>query len=166
MSSIELHSSDVRQTRRLGAGLGRMLRPGDCLALIGPLGAGKTAFVQGLAEGAQVADLRQVTSPTFVIVNEYAAQGGADGVLIQHIDAYRLRDGSDLESLGFDEMLTTGSVVIEWADKVVDILPPDHLAITFVPQSPVTRLLCCRAHGPRSRELLAAVTGEHADDPG
>lgn len=103
------------ETEGLGRALGELVRMGDVLALDGPLGAGKTNLVRGLAAG-MGHDPRLVSSPTFVIVNEYA--GGARTPLF-HVDAYRLTGPEDLESVGWDRVLDgTGVVAVEWASRL------------------------------------------------
>ena len=98
----------------LGRRLGGRLRGGEIFAVCGPLGSGKTHLIKGVAAGAGARDSRDVTSPTFVIVNEY--QGRLDTF---HIDAYRLDSIAEFEMLGFDDFCYPESVVlIEWADKV------------------------------------------------
>ena len=97
---------------------------GLVLALVGPLGAGKTAFVKGLAEGLGL-DPAQVSSPTFVIANQFATP---DGRALAHVDLYRLETESDLDGIGFADMLEPGAVVaVEWADRLPGALPPDVL---------------------------------------
>ncbi len=157
MTTITLHSDGPEKTQALGRAMGAALVPGQVIALIGPLGAGKTTLVKGLAAGAGVTDLRQVNSPTFVIVNEYQTAPSQAGLTIHHVDAYRLRGSSDLEAIGFDEMLTQGAVVIEWADRVADLLPSDTLTIRLSSTSEQARTLLCSAGGPVSAQLLAAL---------
>lgn len=108
-------SNSVEETIKLGHRIGRQLKGGEILGLIGPLGAGKTYFIKGIAKGAgAVGDGVVVNSPTFVIVNEY--KGKVD---IYHIDAYRLNSIKEFEMTGFDDLcLPSSVVVIEWADKV------------------------------------------------
>ena len=104
---------------------------GAVIALHGDLGAGKTTFVQALAAALGVN--RPVTSPTFTLVGEYPLPGG--GRLV-HADLYRLKPGTDLESIGFDEYLNSDDIVaIEWAERAADALPPDavHLHFDLVP---------------------------------
>jgi len=106
-------------TAALGRRLARRLRRGDCVALIGELGAGKTALVRGLAGGLGLADGRLVSSPSYVLVQEYPAD-----VTVYHLDLYRLADPSaELGDLGLDEMLADGIALIEWADRAADALP-------------------------------------------
>ena len=117
MEVFETNSPE--QTQELGGSLARRLCAGDCVALIGPLGAGKTVLVRGIAMGLGVRDARIVSSPTFVLVKEYAGR-----VVIRHVDLYRLTDPAvELMDLGIDEMLRDGVVLIEWADRAPDALP-------------------------------------------
>ena len=139
-----IDSQSILDTERFGRRLGAALRAGDLLALVGPLGSGKTTLVRYVAAGAGVADLRQVNSPTFVIVNEYDAATAGGPLRLYHVDAYRLRGGEDLAALGFDEMLARGAVLVEWADRVSDILPSARLTISRdIPRE--------RSFGPRDR---------------
>ena len=159
MTGLSLTSPDLEATRRIGLALGAALRAGHVLALVGPLGSGKTTLVRSLAEGAGVADLRQVNSPTFVLVNEYSAGAAGATLRIFHIDVYRLRGSTDLESLGFDEMCANGAVIVEWADRVVDALPEDRLTITIEPTGPDSRVLHCQAGGAEAEQLLDVLSG-------
>jgi tRNA threonylcarbamoyladenosine biosynthesis protein TsaE len=152
-SDVILDSDSVVSTQDIGRRLGAVLAPGHVVALIGPLGSGKTTLVKGIADGAGVADPRQVNSPTFVIVNEY--QGRA--LHIYHIDAYRLRDSADLDAIGFEEMMSQGAILLEWADRVAEVLPEDHLTIALQPLAEHRRQLHLTASGPKTQALLAAV---------
>ncbi len=137
----------------MGVRLGRVLQTGDVVALVGPLGSGKTTLTKGIAEGAGVTDGRQVNSPTFVIINEYDARN----LTICHMDAYRLRGGPDLEALGFDEICGRSAVILEWADRVCDALPPDRLTLTITPVSDSGRTFACTAGGDCSQRLLDSL---------
>jgi len=111
---LTLTSNSPEQTVELGREIGRQLRGGEVFAIYGPLGSGKTRLIKGIATGAGAEDLRNITSPTFVIVNQYG--GRFD---IYHIDAYRLSSLAEFEMLGFDDFCYPQSVVlIEWADKI------------------------------------------------
>ncbi len=102
----------------LGRQIGRRLQGGEIFAICGPLGSGKTHLIKGIAAGAGAEDLTSVTSPTFVIVNQYP--GRLD---IYHIDAYRLNSLAEFEALGFDDLCYPRSVVlVEWADKIESAL--------------------------------------------
>ncbi len=115
---FKIISSSPEDTIELGRKIGSQLRGGEVIAVCGPLGSGKTHLIKGIAAGAGAKDHRNVNSPTFVIVNEYA--GRLD---IYHIDAYRLNSVSEFEMLGFDDFCYPQSVVlIEWADKIESAL--------------------------------------------
>jgi len=106
-------------TVALGRRLAKRLGPGDCVALIGGLGAGKTVLVRGIAAGLGLADERWVSSPTFVLAHEYPAD-----VPVHHLDLYRLSSPqAELAGLGIEEMLADGVVLIEWADRAGSALP-------------------------------------------
>lgn len=107
-------SRSPHETIAVGTAIGRRLKGGEVLAIVGPLGSGKTHLIKGIAAGAGATDSRAVNSPTFVIINQYA--GRFD---LYHIDAYRIDSVAEFEGLGFDDLCYPESVVlIEWADKV------------------------------------------------
>jgi tRNA threonylcarbamoyladenosine biosynthesis protein TsaE len=107
----------------LAAGLGA---DGLVVALVGPLGAGKTLFAKGLAEGLGI-DPRRVVSPTFVIASEYVGPGGRR---LAHVDLYRVGDRAELEATGFADLLEPGGVLlVEWADRFPEALPRDRLEV-------------------------------------
>ena len=114
---------DEASTAELGRSIAAALRTGDVMALEGPLGTGKTRLVRGIAAGLGLE--AEVTSPTFSLIHEY----GGDPPLC-HVDAYRLADGDEFLSLGISELWEEGIVVIEWASRVADVLPPETLWIT------------------------------------
>jgi tRNA threonylcarbamoyladenosine biosynthesis protein TsaE len=112
---IVTHSAD--DTEAAGAALGRELRGGDVVALVGELGAGKTAFVRGVARALGVA--ARPLSPTFTLINEYRGRGP-----VYHVDAYRVDRLADLIALGLEEYIDgDGVTLIEWADKARPLLP-------------------------------------------
>lgn len=112
------------QTEKLGEALGKLLKAGDFLALAGDLGAGKTAFTRGIARGLGIHE--DITSPTFTIINQYEAP-----VPLAHMDAYRLKTPEELENAGFYDYMEDFVVVLEWADRVEELLPGDVLWIYF-----------------------------------
>lgn len=115
---LEISSDDAVETGRLGEAIGRELQAGDIVALIGDLGAGKTTLTQGIARGIDVPESYAVTSPTFTLVNEYPGR-----LVLYHVDLYRLSGAGDLETLGYEEFFfSEGVTVIEWAEKILEIL--------------------------------------------
>lgn len=126
MRTNPLRATSPAQTFAVGRGLGGLLRGGEFIALSGPLGAGKTQFVKGLAAGLGVPEDEPVVSPTFVLVREYAGEA----LTLFHIDAYRLSSAEELLALGLEEMRSPDSVVaVEWADRTPDAIPPDACRI-------------------------------------
>lgn len=120
-------TSSVKATLALGADLAKRFGRGDCLALVGPLGAGKTVLVRGLAAGWGIGDGRAVSSPTYVLVHEYPAE-----FPVYHLDLYRtVTPPAELTDLGLSEMLADGVVVIEWADRAGEALPRPRWQITI-----------------------------------
>jgi tRNA threonylcarbamoyladenosine biosynthesis protein TsaE len=113
----------VEETQALGEALGTTLQPGAVVACVGDLGAGKTAFLQGVARGLGVASA--VTSPTFVLVNVYRGR-----VPVHHLDAYRTESLTEILELGLEEMLDgDGVTFIEWADKLLPLLPERRIIV-------------------------------------
>ncbi len=123
-NAFDFFSHSPEQTRRLGMRLGAYLHTGDVVCLQGELGAGKTTFVQGLAAG--WGSLDAVSSPTFVLVNVYRR---ADGGQLFHFDTYRVESVNEAEELDLDAMLSSGTLVIEWPERMTAVLPSEHLWI-------------------------------------
>jgi len=139
----EVRSDSPEATYEFGRQFAARLKRRDCVALIGPLGAGKTILVRGIAAGLGLADERLVLSPTFVLVQEYPA-----AVPVFHVDLYRITDGrSELHLLGIDEMLAEGVVLIEWADRAGDALPSERWELALSLTGKTTRLLQISRHG-------------------
>jgi len=107
----EVETASAEETEAEGERVGRTLKRGDLVLLVGPLGAGKTTFVRGLARG--TGSLDHVASPTFVLVRNYHGD-----VPLAHVDLYRLNRAPELRDLGLDELLEEGAVVIEWGDHI------------------------------------------------
>jgi len=148
--SIKFISRGADYTRRVGMRLGVLLGKRDIVCLDGHLGSGKTTFVQGVAAGWGSAD--SVTSPTFVLVNEYRRP---DGTRLYHLDAYRLESGREAEDLDIDSMLETGVLIIEWAGRIRDILPSEYLWISLRYTDVNQRDLVFSARGTRYDVMLA-----------
>jgi tRNA threonylcarbamoyladenosine biosynthesis protein TsaE len=151
-SSIELRSSSIEDTDRLGRVIGRSLHGGETLALFGPLGSGKTALVRGIAAGLG-APPSAVSSPTFVLIHEYRGR-----LLLAHVDLYRLKSPSDLESTGLAEYLSGPTVTaIEWAVKGMSWLPDDRLEIELRHLAAESRKITLRARGMLSGTVLSDI---------
>jgi len=148
--ALDFYSHSAEQTVRFGARLGELLRPGDVLTLSGGLGAGKTTFISGLARGWGYAG--QVTSPTFVLVNDYTRP---DGQHFWHLDAYRLEGEADALGLGLDDLLASqGVVVLEWPERIAGLLPDERLSVHLRWADHTRRGVKFDAQGPRYEFLL------------
>jgi tRNA threonylcarbamoyladenosine biosynthesis protein TsaE len=130
---VKRTSTSVEQTEAIAGELAATLGGGECIALDGELGAGKTQFVRGLVR-ALGGNPRSVSSPTFVLLNVY----DSGRLKVFHLDAYRVRGADDFESIGFSELLDQRDVVVvEWAQRVASLLPSDviHVRITTVDET-------------------------------
>ncbi len=150
--TFEFFSRSPSQTRRIGMRLGAVLEPGDLVCLQGELGAGKTTLVQGMAQG--WGSLDPVSSPTFVLVNEYSR---SDGNRLFHMDAYRLQSGAEAAELDVDWMLAEGALVIEWAERVQEVLPEQALTIMFEPIADEQRQMRFHARGERYDRVISQL---------
>ncbi len=143
----------VDDTLRFGEQLGRLLKPGDVIALIGELGAGKTTLVKGIARGLDVKDKRMVKSPTFSLAHRYEGR-----TPMYHFDAYRLGNAREMFDIGSDEMFYGNGVsLVEWADKVAECLPEEYLEITLTTVSETERTIEICQHGERYHEIMKAI---------
>jgi tRNA threonylcarbamoyladenosine biosynthesis protein TsaE len=147
--NFEFFSHSPDQTRRLGIHLGGYLQPGDVICMEGNLGSGKTTLVQGIGHGWGTLD--PVTSPTYVIVNEYRRPGDER---LFHLDAYRLESVLDAEYLDLDRMLVQGPIVIEWADRIKTALPSEHLWIRLSYSALEQRIMLLVSQGDRYESLV------------
>jgi tRNA threonylcarbamoyladenosine biosynthesis protein TsaE len=148
--AVEVESRTASETERLGRRLGKLLAAGDVVALSGPLGAGKTAFVKGVASGAG-ADGSAVSSPTFALLHEYSAKK----IRIYHMDWYRLPDLGARDRAWISECLDADGVcLIEWPERGEDLLDPDRVSVRLDHAGGDRRRLTLSAGGERSRRIV------------
>lgn len=148
-NTFEFISRSPGQTQRIGMRLGELLQVEDIICLNGELGAGKTTLAQGIAKGWGSGD--PVTSPTFVLVNNYHRP---DGLAMNHLDAYRLENALEAEDLDLERMIAEGPLLVEWADRIMAALPQDHLLIKMGWESEERRRLTFGFTGSRYHRLL------------
>lgn len=145
---IKIISNSVNETEEFGNRLGKSLKSGDIVCLIGDLGAGKTALTKSIVKGLDIDEY--VTSPTFTLVNEYDGR-----VHVNHFDVYRVSDCDELLDIGFEEYIYSDSVtIIEWANLIEEILPKDRLTINIKAISEHKRELIINVEGNRYKELI------------
>jgi tRNA threonylcarbamoyl adenosine modification protein YjeE len=157
--SVSFTTRSADKTRQLGALLGRLLQPRDFVALLGELGAGKTEFARGVAEGCAVPP-DEVASPTFALIHRYQGR-----IPLLHMDLFRLGSEEELYGTGYFELRDAGeaAVLVEWADRIATAVPADAVRIRFAEgPGPEERRLSADATGPVSAERLA----EWLDAPG
>ena len=150
--TFEFFSRSPEQTRRIGMRLGGLLQPGDLICLQGDLGAGKTTLVQGMAQG--WGSLDAVSSPTFILVNEYRRP---DGSQLFHMDAYRLESGLEAAELDPDLMLVEGALIVEWPERITSVLPDEELRINLEHIGEEQRQMRFKAKGSRYDHILAEL---------
>ena len=147
---LTLTTTSVSQTHNLGEVLGQSISGPLVIALTGDLGSGKTVFVQGLARGLAVPGEYYVTSPSYTLINEYPGH-----LTLYHVDLYRLTGRVDLEDLELLDIVNgNGVVAIEWADRLVDDLPAEHVRIHFEISGNDRRKIRITAHGLEPLNLL------------
>ena len=142
--------------RKLGVRLGRSALPGDVIALVGDLGAGKTFLSQTIVHAAGVPLEVRVASPTFTIVQEYVGR-----LPIWHADFYRLGSVREADETGLFDRGSAGLVVVEWADRFPEAIPPDSLWLHIERVSSLQRRVVASGQGPTVERLMAAVA--HAE---
>ena len=152
---MELITESPGRTMEFASVLGEIAPPGTLLVLEGPLGAGKTSFVQGLAQGLGIFGI--VNSPTYNIVKEYSGR-----LALYHFDLYRLEDPQELWELGLDEYLTSGGVcALEWGRRAEELLPQEHLKIRLEHRGETIRLITLEpsgeVHTKLAKELMSHV---------
>jgi tRNA threonylcarbamoyladenosine biosynthesis protein TsaE len=148
-------AASAAEMQALGERLGRLLRVGD---VVGPLGAGKTTFAQGMARGLEVPAGRHVASPTFALVNQHPGR-----VPFVHVDLYRINDVAEIAELGLSETYDYAAVAIEWLDRFPGVAPADRLEVEIGVSFDAggggggTRRIVARGTGPRGTALAEAL---------
>jgi tRNA threonylcarbamoyladenosine biosynthesis protein TsaE len=151
--TLTLDLPEPAATEALGRRLGPLLFPGAVVALVGQLGAGKTYLTRAIAEGLGLADPRAVSSPTFVLIQEYQAR-----LPIYHFDAYRLHTEGEFFDLGAHEYFAgDGVCLVEWADRVPGGLPEEYLRIELTVTGPTSRRAILTGFGERYDAMLPVV---------
>jgi len=151
-ATVVFESTSPDATKALGHRLGESLVGGLVIGLVGPLGAGKTHLVKGVAVGNALQDERAVTSPTFTLIHEYPGR-----LTLCHLDAYRLKNAAELLALGFDELQREDSaVIVEWADRVPGAMPDEMMWIGIAATGDTDRTMTVRAHGEAAIACLKA----------
>jgi tRNA threonylcarbamoyladenosine biosynthesis protein TsaE len=149
----EVLTRSPKETLRMGKILGERLKPGDAVALIGDLGAGKTTLAKGIARGAGVEDEGEVTSPSFVLVNEYQGR-----FPVYHADLYRLEQAREMEDLGWEEFIFgDGISLMEWAEKIPGVLPEERIEIRISWVSEQERKFVITGKGTRASRIVQVL---------
>jgi len=152
---IQFDVADEDETAKLGRRLADVLFPGAVIGLVGQLGAGKTRLVRAIAEGLGIADSRAVSSPTFVLIQEYRAR-----LPIYHFDAYRLHSEAEFFDLGAHEYFQgKGVCLVEWADRVMGCMPAERLVVHIQVTGPSSRRFAIEAFGERYHKLITKFQG-------
>ncbi len=150
---LDFVSHSAAQTHRLGVRLGRLLKPGDVLLFSGEFGAGKTTFIQGLAEGLGIQG--PVTSPSFTLIWEHQADEEHGCLRFYHVDLYRVRSVDEALGLGLEDCFYgSGVCAVEWAERLADAAPAEHLRVHLAFLSDTKRIVRMEPVGPRYVELL------------
>jgi tRNA threonylcarbamoyladenosine biosynthesis protein TsaE len=149
--SLSFESKSPAETRRLGRRLATLLQPGDVLLLQGELGAGKTCFTQGIGEGLKVREA--VKSSSFVLVNEYSGR-----LHVYHADLFRLEDPVQVFELGLEENAADGLLVVEWPDRAMQEMPPEHLLVRFELTGERSRRINVEGRGERYEQVLSQLS--------
>lgn len=151
MSRLNLISRSSRETEELGQRFGSLLTRGAFVALHGELGSGKTCFTRGIVAGAAPESANLVASPTFAIMSEYPGPPP-----VYHFDFYRLATRHEIAELGFEEYFHgEGICIVEWSERLGDLLPREHLDVTLEHAGNDCRSLCFEAVGPGPEATLA-----------
>ena len=162
MCSLKIISHSEKETANLGTRLVHLLGPGDIVCLFGPLGAGKTILVKGMARGLGISK-DQVISPSFVLIREYPSMNrqargvrrGKTSITLYHLDLFRLKKIREILDLGYEEYFyRQGICVIEWAQRLAGFLPSEFLKIELRNSNKTKRVIRFVAKGKRYRKIL------------
>jgi len=146
--NLTIITKSPEETKNLGKEVSKLTKPGDLLAFYGELGAGKTCFIQGISQGLKVKDY--VTSPSFTIINEYQGK-----IPIYHFDLFRLDNAEEILELGYKEYFYgEGLTVIEWAEKIEQLLTKEHLKIEIKFKDRYQRIISFIPQGDRFNKFL------------
>jgi tRNA threonylcarbamoyladenosine biosynthesis protein TsaE len=149
---MDFFSRSPEQTRGVGRRLGEALQTGDVICLQGDLGAGKTTFVQGIAQGWGSMDA--VSSPTFILVNMYRDSGQEK---LFHLDAYRLDSTPEAEELDLGAMLAQGALIVEWPERMEKLIPGERLWVQLEYINDEEREMRFKSSGERYDDLLGVI---------
>jgi tRNA threonylcarbamoyladenosine biosynthesis protein TsaE len=151
---LQITSNSPGETEQLGAAVGSLLRPGSFLALRGDLGGGKTCFTRGVVDSLAPQSNGLVSSPTYAIMNCYPGN-----TPVYHFDFYRLTCDDDIAELGFEEYFYgDGVCVVEWSERLEELLPPDVLTLLFEYAGDDRRLITITGSGPKSDAVVEYLT--------
>ena len=151
MNQLEIISRSPEETQKIGGQLGKLALPGDNFLLVGNLGAGKTCLTQGITRGLNIEEY--AASPSFVLIKELKGR-----LPLYHVDFYRLDHLEEIADLGLDDYLYGhGVCVVEWAEKGLNLLPPEHLLIEIGYVADTERSLKFRPSGRRYQEIVTQL---------
>ena len=153
INSLKFNSGSAAETKKFGSKIGRLLKSGYVVALQGPLGAGKTTLVKGIAKGLEVSDEAEVLSPSFVLVREYEGREK-----IFHIDWYRLESVEGQDDMAAQECFDSPAVtLVEWAERGENILPDEYIRIEMEHAGPESRIIEVSVVGKKYDEFLKQI---------
>jgi tRNA threonylcarbamoyladenosine biosynthesis protein TsaE len=153
--SVSFTTRSPAETRRLGERLARLLQAGDVLLLQGELGAGKTCLAQGIGRGLKVREA--VKSSSFVLVNEYNGR-----LKVYHADLFRLEDPLEVADLALEETASDGLLLVEWPERALQEMPPEHLVVRLEIEDEGTRRISLEGRGQRYERMLQELQGQSA----
>jgi len=153
MERVVVQTRSSAETIRIGKSIGKLLLPGDIVALVGELGSGKTQFIKGMATGVGVGKPTYISSPSFTLINEYPGR-----IPFYHIDLFRLKWEKEAEELGLEDYFQgEGITAIEWADKIPILLPKEMLLIRITYTEKNIRSIEIIAKGKRYLNLIDQI---------